>query len=66
MSPRRCGGCGLEEIRTITNGRESVNLDPFTGYCVTCLGAAAKEARQSPPESALPFDAKAAAAGKDD
>lgn len=48
MSPRRCGGCGLEEIRTITNGREFVNLDPFTGYCVTCLGASGEG---SPTES---------------
>jgi hypothetical protein len=57
--PRKCGGCGVPEIRT----DRSVNLDPFTGYCVACLAQASKEARQVPIAEALDFDARAAAAG---
>lgn len=65
MSPRRCLGCGTEEVRTIANGREQVNLEPVSGCCVSCLSQSSKEARETAP-STLPFDAKAAAAGKDE
>lgn len=57
--PRVCAACGTPEVRTDTK----VNLDPFTNYCVDCLGAAAKEARQSQQsQPVLTFDARAAAA----
>lgn len=58
---RKCPNCGVEESRWRANGRESVNLDPITGNCVTCLIELAKEIRQTAPVS-LPFDPKAAAA----
>lgn len=58
MADRVCGGCGKAEVRK-ENG--DVNLDPVTGYCVDCLIACAKEAKQPPPELRQ-FDARAAAA----
>jgi hypothetical protein len=69
--PRVCPACQTPEVRTVLNGRESVNLDPFTDYCVDCLIACAREARQLPPDRdlftapvtpSLDFDARAAAA----
>lgn len=39
---RTCPGCGVEEHRTKDDrGRETVNLDPFTGKCIPCLAKAA-------------------------
>lgn len=62
--PRVCGACGLPEIRT----DRFVNLEPSTGYCVDCLIAMSREARDLPPEprTADLFDARAAAANLED
>lgn len=66
MTARTCAGCGVAEQRQQNAIGEVVktNLDPFSGYCVSCLGKMAKEATQQPePE---PFDARKAAAGRDE
>lgn len=64
MTPRRCLACGTEEVRTIINGRASVNLEPVSGFCIACLAQASKEAKQTTAEP-LPFDSRAAAARND-
>lgn len=55
---RKCHNCGAEKP-----------LDPYSHLCVDCLILAARERRNQPAPptpSALPFDAKSAAAGGDD
>lgn len=64
---RVCPNCKTPERRWLEDGRERVNLDPFTGNCVNCLRELAKETRatlaaQAAKEVVLPFDARAAAA----
>lgn len=42
---RTCPGCGVAEHRQKDDrGRETVNLDPFTGKCIACLSTAAASA----------------------
>jgi hypothetical protein len=60
---RQCAGCGLLEERTA----KGVNLDPILSLCVDCLIAYAKDLyRPVPDESCRWFDARQAAAGKDE
>lgn len=61
MIPRACPSCGVLEERSTVNGREQVNLNPFTNECLDCTIQTARELtkRQHPPK----FDPKLAAAG---
>jgi hypothetical protein len=65
MTARVCLGCQVPEQRGVdANGRETVNLNPLTDLCIECTVIVTKE--QGPYQApALPFDARAAAAGKD-
>jgi len=63
VTPRYCLNCGTPEVRTPT----ATNLDPIFWLCVDCLSRAAREAKAGEAANvALPFDAKAAAAGRDE
>ena len=50
-----CHGCGNKAI-----------LEPFSSLCLECLIASAKAFKRLREHERVPFDPKAAAAGKDD
>ena len=63
MTP--CKSCGEPyQKRTDDKGWELVNIDPTSGLCIPCLSKSiSTQARPMVPEA---FDARKAAAGKDE
>ena len=66
MTARCCLDCGTPEVRAEKGciGGYVTNLEPTSGLCLPCLSKAARRQREA--EKALPFDYKAAQAGKDE
>ena len=74
---RTCRSCGTEEVRWRVENHERTNLNPITGECVDCTARrsraeaapdtfAERHHRLLSDDQPETFDAKAAAAGRDD